>query len=391
MAAGLEVKDAGTLDRSSGEISPCRGLKDISLSPDLCCLRIGSRILVKDEGGRYSEIQRLEILSEDSPPYFEDVVLKESHLVLASREKAERIDEPRGRSRDKNTKTSLKRGKPLADLGSNLGVTSTDCPLCSREHSKEPSHGITLSPSKDQNNKTHKEDASERESTSSSPEEESSAWNSADESWSEGSTSDDENGRALLIRLDSTSEDSWSETSKSKAESDLETEGSAKDDAPDPPIASHGQLLDDYEGESEASNFEWDSDDSPYDAGSDASDCDYRYESDDELGYSSGEQDELRAFLRSTRERRGAKPEQGLLIVYDLGAGHPVQLFKFVHPLPVRLYNSPPVIHPSCPLVVWPLCGGDILFADYKESSYFIRKMRPTTRKGKSPYVYLSC
>jgi hypothetical protein len=330
-------------------------------------------------------------LTEDSHPYFEDAVLKESHLVLVSRGKAEGIDEPRGRSRDNNTKTPLKRGKPLADLGSNLGATSTDCPLCLREHSKEPSPGSTLSTSKDQNNKTHEEDASERESTSSSPEEESSAWNSAEESWSEGSTSDDENGRALLTRLDSTSEDSCSETSESEAESDLETEGSANDDASDAPIATHGQLLDDYEGESEESNFEWDSDDSPYEADSDASDCDYRYESDDELGYSSGEQDELRVFLRSTRERRGAKPEQGLLIVYDLGAGHPVQLFKFAHPLPVRLYNSPPVVHPSRPLVVWPLCGGDILFADYKEKSYFIRKMRPTTRKGKSPYVHLSC
>lgn len=66
--------------------------------------------------------------------------------------------------------------------------------------------------------------------------------------------------------------------------------------------------------------------------------------------------------------------------VYDIRSGHPVRLFHFQQDLPVMLYSSPPAIHPSKPLVAWPLGGGDVLFADYMANTYFIRGAVPSTQ-----------
>ena len=92
----------------------------------------------------------------------------------------------------------------------------------------------------------------------------------------------------------------------------------------------------------------------------------------------------IRSYGRSRAKLLGNRGQQGMLMVYDLNhGGHPVQLFKFSHLLTTVLDNSPPAIHPTKPLVVWPLSGGDILFADYRANSYFIRTFKPSTRKGK--------
>lgn len=68
------------------------------------------------------------------------------------------------------------------------------------------------------------------------------------------------------------------------------------------------------------------------------------------------------------------------LSVYDIRSGHPVRLFHYQQDLPVILYSSPPAIHPSKPLVAWPLRGGDVLFADYMANTYFIRGAVPSTQ-----------
>ena len=89
------------------------------------------------------------------------------------------------------------------------------------------------------------------------------------------------------------------------------------------------------------------------------------------------------AYARAD-QKRDAKVEQGVLVLYDTSSNPPRQLFKFTHQLPIMLYDSPPVIHPTKSLVVWPLCGGDVLFADFEGKSYFIRRARTTTRKSMS-------
>jgi hypothetical protein len=76
---------------------------------------------------------------------------------------------------------------------------------------------------------------------------------------------------------------------------------------------------------------------------------------------------------------------KGTITVFDISQEPPRQMFQYLHPLPVMLYESPPAIHPTKPLVVWPLCGGDILFADFLAKSYFIRKSRPTSSHSTAP------
>lgn len=49
----------------------------------------------------------------------------------------------------------------------------------------------------------------------------------------------------------------------------------------------------------------------------------------------------------------------------------------------VILYASPPIIHPSKSLVVWPLSVGDVLFADFQANTYFIRKLGPSATHSK--------
>lgn len=73
--------------------------------------------------------------------------------------------------------------------------------------------------------------------------------------------------------------------------------------------------------------------------------------------------------------------------VYDVSSGQTVRLFHYEHDIPAMLYHSPPVLHPSKSLVVWPLGGGEVLFADYVEKTYFVRAVMPTTRNSKSSRI----
>jgi hypothetical protein len=62
--------------------------------------------------------------------------------------------------------------------------------------------------------------------------------------------------------------------------------------------------------------------------------------------------------------------------VYDLTYddrkfGPPV--FHFTRFITGGIFNSPPAFHPSKPLLVWPLGDSEILFADYRQNTYFTR------------------
>ena len=56
----------------------------------------------------------------------------------------------------------------------------------------------------------------------------------------------------------------------------------------------------------------------------------------------------------------------------------PTKLFEYSCPLRFMLYDSPPAVHPQESLVVWPLGGGDLLFADVAAKTYFTRYLRPS-------------
>jgi hypothetical protein len=70
--------------------------------------------------------------------------------------------------------------------------------------------------------------------------------------------------------------------------------------------------------------------------------------------------------------------------IYDVSSGQAVRMFHYDKNIPAMLYHSPPILHPFEPLMVWPLGGGDVLFVDYNEKTYFIRGSMPTTRDSES-------
>ena len=365
-----ETKDENLI----AELAKSENPKVISFSPDLSCIRVGPRVFVKEKTGNYVNLDNLKLVTEESSPCFEHVVLQKSNLVLASRTKLSAIIPPCDRKQ--KPVASKKNEKPDVDVASKEETKNN-----SSDDSKERVSSDTPSPSKDLKN------APSDESVKSSSKADSSAWNSAEESWSEASTEADEEIDAAIANLES-SEDESSEANESDTDSDNGSKSSDKDNASDAPVATQGGLLADSDYDSGEQNLDWLDNVDSYDETSE-SELDARFDSDsDNNSVASGNQALIRAYGRSRAQRYRYKGQQGLLMVYDFNQGHPVQLFKFSHLLTTVLEDSPPAIHPTKPLVVWPLSGGDILFADYRANSYFIREFKPSTRKGM--YLQLS-
>ena len=356
-------------------------LKLISFTHDFDFLRIGSQIFSANSGGEYRPIVGLDVTSEHPNAYFEDITSRGSLLVVASRKKLPAIAEPRGREAVKVERSSDKTiasAAPASDskLGQDLGATK--CQLCSRENSRS-NHASDTSPAKG-------DDSSDKDgddSDSSCSTDEISEWNSAEESWSEGSTEVDELGNPLT-----SSDDSSSNSSEADADSDNESEAPQDDTASDTVINSYGQLNEESDSDGGEVDFDCGSDNDSYegDYESDWSDDDK-----ENLHFDSDDEERLTRRMAYSRQDRkhNAKVQQGVLKIYDLAVSPSTQIFTFTHPLPLMLYESPPAIHPTKALVVWPLCGGDVMFADFEGKSYFIRRARTTTRKSKCSNPWL--
>lgn len=59
--------------------------------------------------------------------------------------------------------------------------------------------------------------------------------------------------------------------------------------------------------------------------------------------------------------------------IYDTMSKQQKPIFHFSQYVDRNLFSSPPVFHPSKPLLVWPLGAGEVLFANYKGNTYFTR------------------
>ena len=375
--------DLGTIVESMiTEMANSQDPKVISFSPDLSCIRIGPRVFVKEETGNYVDLNNLELMTEESSPYFEHVELQKSTLLLASRTRLSAIIPKQDRKQKSVAVKVDKKTDADEQLKEESNIEETkneETKNVSPDESKDKTSSETPSPSKDQADSPSDGEADDESATSTSNPD-SSAWNSAEESWSEASSSADDDVDPALANLDS-SEDESSEANDSETDSENDSKSSVKDDSSDAPVATQGVLYGDSSDDGER-NLDWLDDNDSHD--DDA-------KSDMDAGFSGSENSDawdsdtdvfIRSYGRSRAKLLGNRGQQGMLMVYDLNNGHPVQLFKFSHLLISVLDNSPPAIHPTKPLVVWPLSGGDILFADYRANSYFIRTFKPSTRKG---------
>ncbi|KAF8522856.1 hypothetical protein JB92DRAFT_3110440 [Gautieria morchelliformis] len=86
---------------------------------------------------------------------------------------------------------------------------------------------------------------------------------------------------------------------------------------------------------------------------------------------------------------RGPRDPQVSLTVFNTECSPPSRIFYFSCRVSSMIYASPPVVHPSEPLVVWPLGGGEVLFADFVANTYFLTKLRPSTRYTK--HIFMKC
>ena len=59
------------------------------------------------------------------------------------------------------------------------------------------------------------------------------------------------------------------------------------------------------------------------------------------------------------------------------------RVFRFRRKTTDALLDSPPVLHPTEPLLAWPLSGREVLFADYEDKTYFIREVGEGSTTGK--------
>lgn len=74
------------------------------------------------------------------------------------------------------------------------------------------------------------------------------------------------------------------------------------------------------------------------------------------------------------------------LNVYRLNAnGKSTRVFHHKNEIPTLLFCSPPEFHRNEPLVVWPLGGREVLFADFEEKTYFVRTTMPTRPGSEFP------
>ena len=219
-------------------------------------------------------------------------------------------------------------------------------------------------------------------------------WNSAEETWSEGSTDVAQFDQIRWKTMNSSEEES-SATSESEGKSYEESETSDEEEISEGPVHSYGQLMDESESDGGDIDFGCGSEDDAYQGDSDRSNLSDYSDVNDHYGFDSGDEDAIQARLRiKAWGQRSSDYPEGCLMIYDLRSNPPKLLFRHLQTLPLMLYDSPPAIHPTKPLAVWPLFGGDILFVDFEAKSYFTRRARPSTRKSivhllSSPYFGL--
>jgi hypothetical protein len=225
--------------------------------------------------------------------------------------------------------------------------------LTAKASSKSPSNDKTSTSSTTSAPANEVDEDSDEESDSDSAASEASSisldLDSGNEDWSEGSTDMEDLG---FPSEDVQQSDTESESLSSEVNSSSSSNSSETDD--EHPSSRPGFMIA-YES------------DSGKDIGFDDED------DNDNVAYNSGSDGP--AFKRLTI----STTPKGMMSIFDISQETPRQVFQYLHPLPIMLYESPPAIHPTKPLVVWPLCGGDIMFADFLAKSYFIRKSRPTS------------
>lgn len=302
-----------------------------AFSPDCQTLRIGTKLFAKDSAGNFVALPRLPLHSNQSSTYVEEFCRRGRFVVIASRITLS--------ERDVTVQDSLDANEVDRSLDSKTVTVHRGDHECS---SDDESTG----------------DAStESEIDTESEEDGYESWSDSSTMFSEDYTFDDDMITPWADHFrddnkDSTTSDSEVDSESDFGEAGIESASSDEDDDVPASAFGYGKKLDDDE-------YDWDQ------------------------GYSSDE-DGYKNFAPG-RHERDIKPAHATITIYDAQASpEAVQLFHLSRPLQSKVYGSPPIIHPTRSLVVWPLGAGDVLFVDFMDKSYFVRRLRPSTLHSKS-------
>ncbi|KAL4784384.1 hypothetical protein BJX76DRAFT_367696 [Aspergillus varians] len=313
--------------------------KPIAFDYDSRALRIGSQLLIRDEKGLFQKVHIDDSQKSQFPSYFEDFLSQGKFIITASRRRAPVLSEERARDMIDN---------PVLDVGKLFDETW--------DKQSEESDDSDLA------NSDASSSASSESDTSLSSTKTGVDWSSGDETWSEGSTDVEEalvDENAIIFfrgHVDSSSS-SESESTESSASSDDEKSDSGSNSGLGATPYSRflrGYLDDDSDGDDAYVPI-------------DESDCD----SDGGLHLRSRYGQALRKSTKSDLEaslKVFSRSVKGLKCVFQLS-----------RPLDLLLYDSPPALHPSKPLIIWAMSPGNVLFADFQQKTWFRRKLRPTT------------
>lgn len=370
----------------------------VSLTSDLQFLRIGSSVFTWSENFEYCPIN----VFGDGDDYFEDLASCERYLAVSTRQQAPQnhlitaLDSSSALHEEvlavwmeqinkANSKASSSR-RPTTDRGSSAAhsvksrsssktsVISSGLDQVQVEASKKEDVQVELD--------ANVEAQTESWELESGPD---SIANSAETSWSEGSTNFSSDGFE--------DEDQWNDWINErvifedfKEQVDDEEQDFADDDRPeDGSIVSRTDS--DLSNEDEIGAFDVpglgflqfhpNNEEEGKSAGSILSHYSqslYSTSGDEELSEYDHEGEVLDNFLFGRQKSR--KPGEARRIsirIYDTINNQQKPVFHFSRYVDRSLFSSPPVFHPLKPLLVWPLGGGELLFADYQNNTYFTR------------------
>ena len=395
----------GLYDSPTSKKCPGRPVP-VSLSLDLQFLRIGSSVFTWSEDSTYRPVN----IFEDEDDYFEDMASCERYLAVSTRQQVRQEDvitslssssmlheealarlmediveaESKASSSTKPTterESSATQSAKSAST-SNTSVISSDLDTEEMENAKK--EDIQVEPD-------NIEDIIEPWEVASST---NSIANSAETSWSEGSTN--------VSSDEIEDEDQWNDWSDERLmfeefqkQGDNEEQSSSDDDEPEDgsgvisrtefemrglsdPSESDGldiaglglrlrafRVNDDVneeEAESASSVLSHYSQ-SLYSTSGDEEYSDYEHEGEilDHL------------LFGSPKAGKHGGARRISVRMYDTMSKQQRPIFHFSHYVDRNLFSSPPVFHPSKPLLVWPLGAGEVLFANYKGNTYFTR------------------
>lgn len=315
--------------------------KPIAFSEDALCLRIARALFERSDDGVFRALNPGRRARDVLPPYFEEFASRLGILVISSRR-----DTHDARSEKDNTDGLIEDPLEMFIRGA---TTKEDSTYSSEASDSEYDPNLSSSSSEDE-------------------------WDSAFESMSEASTEpsdalEDEN---ILDFYKGYNEASGSESPETESEEDVETESEAGSDSSVLGANPFSRYLRGFHD--------------------DESDAEEAYVDLQEEG--EGEADLMRHIIASRRshgfpQKQAQGDLRASIMVFKTSGSRLENIFRLRQPLHLPLYDSPPALHPSLPLAVWPLGPSTLLFLDWDRQSFFTRKLRPS--ESHSRQIFIKC